>query len=90
MISTGTWVVALAVGAIEGPFARNFDYLNMLAALRPDGVQIEGSATGTSIGAAMLLSQGTTENTAPRIDAPSQDNLRAYARDWTGMVNAPA
>ncbi|MEM5469375.1 FGGY-family carbohydrate kinase [Celeribacter marinus] len=75
---------------VEGPFARNSDYLNMLAALRPDGVEIEGSATGTSIGAAMLLSQGTTENTATRIDAPSQDDLRAYAREWTRMVNARA
>ncbi|WP_236638088.1 AAA domain-containing protein [Mangrovicoccus ximenensis] len=40
---------------VEGPFAANPDYLEMLAALRPGGVETAASATGTSIGAALLL-----------------------------------
>jgi sugar (pentulose or hexulose) kinase len=66
---------------VEGPFARNTDYLNMLATLCPDGVEPKTSATGTSIGAALLFGQ-----TAP-ISEPTQRPLgdkrqNQYARDW--------
>ena len=39
---------------VEGPFARNPDYLAMLAAICPAGVEVAQSATGTSAGAALL------------------------------------
>jgi len=68
---------------VEGPFARNADYLAMLAALRPEGVEVAASATGTSAGAALLcLPQGAAP--ATRKVPPPQDAaaLRAYAAAW--------
>ncbi|WP_245875874.1 hypothetical protein [Puniceibacterium antarcticum] len=44
-------------GIVEGPFARNPWYLQMLAALRPDGVEATLSATGTSSGATLLFAK---------------------------------
>ena len=39
---------------VEGPFARNPDYLSMLASLCGDGVEATPSATGTSPRAALM------------------------------------
>ena len=47
---------------VEGPFARNPDFLDMLASLRPAGIEVATSATGTSAGAALLC---LTEVAAP-------------------------
>ena len=72
---------------IEGPFARNSDYLAMLSALRPAGVHVADSATGTSAGAAMLFDMERrgvyTRAVAPDADAP---HLRRYAAGWRGLV----
>ncbi|MTH77093.1 FGGY-family carbohydrate kinase [Paracoccus aestuariivivens] len=66
---------------VEGPFARNPDYCTMLASLRPEGVRIAGSATGTSTGAAMLC---LPRATVPKTTAIAADaELAGYARDWT-------
>lgn len=68
---------------IEGPFGRNADYLEMLAALWPAGVEVAASATGTSAGAALLAHpDGPTPQScviAPPADA---SRLRAYAATW--------
>ncbi|MFN3275694.1 MAG: FGGY-family carbohydrate kinase [Paracoccus sp. (in: a-proteobacteria)] len=76
---------------IEGPFARNPDFLDMLAALRPGGVETATSATGTSVGAALLcLPDSTPPATTtwpPNDHTPGHvDRLRAYARAWQDRV----
>lgn len=72
---------------IEGPFARNPDYLAMLAALRPDGVETATSATGTSTGAA-LLCLGTAAAPATRAVArpDNLDALLAYGEKWRSLL----
>ncbi len=76
---------AKGVCVVEGPFARNADYLAMLATLRPEGVEAKTSATGTSAGAALLLSDAPPPAEAlPR--ATAQDGLAAYARAWQGLL----
>ena len=65
---------------VEGPFARNPDYSAMLASLRPEGVRVARSATGTSAGAALLcLTSGQRPETDPVAPDP---RLRAYAARW--------
>ncbi|WP_151719058.1 FGGY-family carbohydrate kinase [Gemmobacter serpentinus] len=72
---------------IEGPFARNPDYLAMLTALRPEGVEIAASATGTSVGAALLcLEAAATVPTATIAAPPEVDALRAYAARWQAQI----
>ncbi|WP_111560220.1 FGGY-family carbohydrate kinase [Paracoccus sediminilitoris] len=70
---------------VEGPFARNTDFTAMLAALRP-GVRIAASATGTSVGAALLagLDAPLPETTPVACDDPAL--LRAYAAIWARHV----
>jgi sugar (pentulose or hexulose) kinase len=74
---------------VEGPFARNADYLDMLAAISADGVQTAQTATGTSVGAALLA---LGPQTPPRTEVwpkPEQHPaLTAYARDWASMLPA--
>ena len=68
---------------VEGPFARSPDFLSMLAALRPDGVETATSATGTSVGAALLCMTSAaapqTHVVPPPLDAA---NLVAHAAEW--------
>ncbi|EPX87068.1 FGGY-family carbohydrate kinase [Salipiger mucosus] len=71
---------------VEGPFARNADYLDMLAALRPEGVIAMGSATGTSTGAALLFAGDGAEAGGEPVTASDAQALRAYAADWQGAV----
>ncbi|KGJ02731.1 Sugar (pentulose or hexulose) kinase [Paracoccus halophilus] len=69
---------------IEGPFGRNPDYCTMLATLRPEGVQIAASATGTSAGAALLcMDNGAAPDTRPVTPDPA---LAGYAADWAAVV----
>jgi sugar (pentulose or hexulose) kinase len=72
---------------VEGPFAKNSDYLSMLASLWPEGIEPRPSQTGTSAGAALLFAL-----TAPLLPAPSQPaggaKLADYGRRWCEIVNA--
>lgn len=72
---------------VEGPFAANSAYTEMLAALSPEGVELSTSATGTSTGAAMLFAEAQvaprTRSVTPR-DAAA---LRAYAAAWQAEVS---
>lgn len=69
---------------IEGPFARNPDYCAMLATLRPEGVEIASSATGTSAGAAMLCVKAAS---APQTRAVAPDpRLADYAARWRATL----
>ena len=70
---------------VEGPFARNADYLEMLAALH-DRVEASGSATGTSAGAAMLVAPAPRVAAGPAITCSDRRALRAYAERWRARV----
>ncbi|SLN41685.1 L-fuculokinase [Roseivivax jejudonensis] len=75
---------------VEGPFARNPDYLDMLAALRPEGVVSMTSATGTSIGAALLFAEGAGATSGEAVYASDSPSLRAYAADWRRALDTGA
>ena len=76
---------------VEGPFAANADYLEMLAALRADGVQATTSSTGTAVGAALLLTPERQPTLAVRtVDTANGAGLRAYAAAWHDAVDARA
>ena len=72
---------------VEGPFARNAEYLDMLASISPEGLRIALSATGTSVGAALLaLGKQTpprTENLSAPADAAA---LAAYGQSWKNWI----
>ncbi|WP_347139675.1 FGGY-family carbohydrate kinase [Paracoccus sp. SSK6] len=72
---------------VEGPFARNRDYCAMLATLHPDGVEVATSATGTSLGAAMLC-RGAAAVAPQTCRVASDPMLAGYAADWMAAVNA--
>jgi len=72
---------------IEGPFARNAHYLAMLAAATGGPVLTTRSATGTSIGAALLYGEGA--GLAPLLPVALPDSLGAlkhYADAWRRRV----
>ncbi|MBH0239493.1 FGGY-family carbohydrate kinase [Methylobrevis albus] len=76
---------------VEGPFARNPDYLEMLASLSPEGVETAASATGTSTGAALLcLPASAPPATRPAPPPADRAALLDYAARWNGLANAPA
>jgi sugar (pentulose or hexulose) kinase len=68
---------------IEGPFSRNPDFLDMLSTLRPEGVEVASSATGTSAGAALLCLPVSAGPQTRRIPVPQDaPKLRAIAQAW--------
>ncbi|KUP91825.1 FGGY-family carbohydrate kinase [Tritonibacter horizontis] len=71
---------------VEGPFARNPLYLSMLGAATGRPVRTSSTATGTSIGAA-LLADSTAEppDSAPFVPEDTQ-GLEAYAAEWRAGV----
>ncbi|MPQ93288.1 FGGY-family carbohydrate kinase [Thioclava sp. JE_KL1] len=78
---------ALGPAIVEGPFASNPAYLDMLAALRPDGVRVAQSATGTSVGAALLALPTKAPPEARPHPRPAQaDALKAYFERWREAI----
>jgi len=74
---------------VEGPFARNADYLAMLTALSPDGVETATSATGTSAGAALLARASAAKHATQAVPLPDDAAaLRAYAQRWARQVQS--
>lgn len=72
---------------VEGPFARNAEYLAMLSSLRP--VEVAASATGTSIGAALLCQQSISAPRCTPVTAPvTTSAYLALARDWSTRLNS--
>ncbi len=71
---------------VEGPFARNSDYIQMLAAIRPGGVEVAASATGTSVGAALLCIEGAQGPETKRIEPRNAESLLRYAKDWQAKL----
>ena len=72
---------------VEGPFARNPEYLAMLQAVTARPVLTNAAVTGTSIGAAMLLGG---DKFAPKLDQSKTnlplDALRNYAELWIRLA----
>lgn len=76
---------------VEGPFARNPLYLQMLAATCPAGVEIATSSTGTSAGAAMLCIGAAPSPSTREIPRPAdQPMLADYAALWRRRVDQMA
>ncbi|MCA0043309.1 FGGY-family carbohydrate kinase [Celeribacter litoreus] len=71
---------------VEGPFARNREYLDMLATLHEDGVEIAASATGTSVGAAMLFAENASPPETHKVTPTQSDALLSYAAAWKARV----
>lgn len=73
---------------VEGPFARNRAYLEMLAAATGSPVEAAGSATGTSQGAALLAgAQGSAAHLAPMQGAHEGcPQMAVYAADWNRLA----
>lgn len=72
---------------VEGPFARNVDYLDMLAALRGQ-VEASDSATGTSAGGALLLVEDYQEQAGRAVTPSDPEALRAYAAAWQDRMGS--
>ncbi len=69
---------------VEGPFARNRIYLEMLSAAASSPVIAAGSATGTSQGAALLAgpARPSALGEAEAIHREGDTRLTTYARAW--------
>ena len=70
---------------VEGPFGRNDDYLQMLGALRQN-VRIAASATGTSVGAALLAMDSPKSPETNPITSPVDDRFTRYALEWARLL----
>lgn len=74
---------------IEGPFAQNTAYLQMLSAATCCIVIASTGATGTARGAALLIAGTQVQTTIPAVaTAPPPDGFAAYAARWTTRVMA--
>ena len=73
---------------VEGPFARNPEYLAMLQAVTTRAVLTNAAVTGTSIGAAMLFGDDEFPLRLDQIDAALPlDKLRNYADQWLVLAD---
>ena len=73
---------------VEGPFARNPEYLAMLQAVTTRAVLTNAAVTGTSIGAAMLFGDDEFPLKLDQIDAALPlDKLRNYADQWLVLAD---
>jgi sugar (pentulose or hexulose) kinase len=73
---------ALGEVIVEGPFARNPFFLDMLAVATGRPVIASGSATGTAIGAALLLDPRPRAPVDRAHPTPADPAFAAYARAW--------
>lgn len=74
---------------VEGPFARNRLFIRMLAAATRRPVVASETATGTSIGAALLASDGSVAtDKRERTEPPADPAWSDYARAWQAAIKA--
>ncbi|CDX36451.1 conserved hypothetical protein [Mesorhizobium plurifarium] len=74
---------------VEGPFARNPLFIRMLAAATGRAVVASETSTGTSIGAALLASDGAPAmSKGERTEPPADPAWQAYRQAW--LKNATA
>lgn len=71
---------------VEGPFARNADYLDMLAAATGRPAMAVGGATGTAVGAALLA--GGHAPSAAEAQPRRTEGLGPYIAEWRRRVAA--
>ena len=73
---------------IEGPFAANRHFTEMLASILPAGViAVTGASTGTSTGAALLaLPPPSVPPGGERADSRRRPGLAEYAARWRARV----
>lgn len=72
---------------VEGPFARNPDYLALLASVCADGVAVATSSTGTAAGAALLcLGAAASPATSPVAPPGEATGLAAYGALWRELA----
>ncbi|TIO51112.1 MAG: carbohydrate kinase [Mesorhizobium sp.] len=73
---------------VEGPFSQNRLFIRMLAAATDRPVVASETSTGTSIGAALLASDGATVmSKGERTEPPAERAWSDYARAWQQAVN---
>ena len=79
---------------VEGPFARNTAYHQMLHAATGAPVEVSESATGTSQGAALLAGDqrvtGAHTAAGNTPDSTMLDRMERYARRWRAATAQPA
>jgi sugar (pentulose or hexulose) kinase len=85
-------IVAAGPTYVEGPFARNRAYLQMLHAVTARPVRPMTSSTGTSQGAALLVKgvRPKPATPAPLHSGPPHDALLAYAARWHTQLGLAA
>ena len=73
---------------IEGPLAHDHQYAQMLSAVSNRPVFISDSQTGTSVGAAMLISTPDTahEYTEEVLNQNRKKQMQEYARQWQRLL----
>ncbi|MEX3007654.1 FGGY-family carbohydrate kinase [Hoeflea sp. TYP-13] len=72
---------------VEGPFAKNDAYLSMLRSAVGRPVSVSETATGTSTGAAMLVTAGRHLDEQPPCDDQAGNTaMRDYARRWSELA----
>ncbi|TIW22805.1 MAG: carbohydrate kinase [Mesorhizobium sp.] len=72
---------------VEGPFAQNRLFIRMLAAATGRPVVASETSTGTSIGAALLASDGATVmSKGERTEPPADPAWHDYARSWQQAI----
>lgn len=73
---------------VEGPFAWNLYYLQMLQAATQRPVVASDSITGTSVGAAMLFSNTAIELSHNKVARPSAERqFGLYASRWRNLAS---
>ncbi len=73
---------------VEGPFARNLYYLQMLQVATQRPVVTSDSITGTSVGAAMLFSNASIELSHNEVARPSAERqFGLYASRWRNLAS---
>jgi sugar (pentulose or hexulose) kinase len=74
---------------VEGPFARNPLFIRMLAAATERPVVASETSTGTSIGAALLASDGAPAmSKGERTEPPADPAWQAYTQAWQKNATA--
>lgn len=73
---------------VEGPLAKNTQYMSVLSALTGKPVHGSKDATGTSVGASMLFETKTAQLTLNHAVEPFENpNLGDYAKKWFSQVD---
>ncbi|MBX2824054.1 MAG: carbohydrate kinase [Gammaproteobacteria bacterium] len=73
---------------IEGPLAQDHLYTRMLSAVSDQTVSLSDTQTGTSVGAAMLISEPDKAPEYQRVtlDSDRREQLRHYASEWQAQL----